>query len=137
MTTRSKNQGSYRGDAVLAGLLMQAKSGKSVADVRDLLAGVLAAPPPWQADAWVALIDPEPGDELVKELKALKQAMAADYQDGLDAGPPAPAWRLKLWGVLGLGLFVAPRHDRRGNVGSERFFFGYHQQAPLPSRYLS
>ena len=39
MTATSKKQGSYRGDAVLAGLLARDKSGKSVADVRDLLAG--------------------------------------------------------------------------------------------------
>ena len=116
MTAANKNQGSYRGDAVLAGLLARAKSGKSVADVRDLLAGVIAAPPTWQSEAWIGLIDPDPDDELANELKALKQVMAADHQDGLAAGPPAPAWRLKALREelirRGVDGFLIPRADQ-------------------------
>lgn len=116
MTATNKNQGSYRGDAVLAGLLARAKSGKSVADVRDLLAGVIAAPPMWQPDSWIELVDPNPDDELACELKALKRVMAAEHQDGLDAGPPAPAWRLKALREeldrRGVDGFLIPRADQ-------------------------
>ncbi len=116
MTATDTKQGSYRGNAVLAELLARDKSGKSVADVRDLLAGVIAAPPLWQPDSWIELIDPHRDDELTVELKALKDIMAAEYQDGLDAGPPAPAWRLKALREelerRGIDGFLIPRADQ-------------------------
>ncbi|MEM7120875.1 MAG: aminopeptidase P family protein [Pseudomonadota bacterium] len=116
MTATSKKQGSYRGDAVLARLLAREKSGKSVADVRGLLAGVIAAPPLWQPDSWIELVDRNPDDELIGELKALKEVMAADHEDGLDAGPPAPAWRLQALREelerRGVDGFLIPRADQ-------------------------
>ena len=70
----------YKGDRVLDGLLSGA--GKSaglrmvtVRAVRDLLAGVLAAPFGRDADAWIGLVARRPGAALRAQLRALKSEM--------------------------------------------------------------
>jgi len=106
---------SYPGDAVLARLLAHARAGQSVAAVKDLIAGVLAAPEGFDPEGWIALVVPDAAPELAGALKGLKGAMAAQVNDGLEAGPPAPAWRLKALRAelahQGLDGFVVPRAD--------------------------
>ena len=107
--------GSYPGDATLARLLARARAGMSVAAVKDLVAGVLAAPEGFDAGAWIALVVPDAEPELAAALRDLKAAMAETVNDGLEAGPPAPAWRLKALRAelarRGLDGFVVPRAD--------------------------
>jgi Xaa-Pro aminopeptidase len=111
----STPQGPYPGDAALARLLARARAGMSVAAVKDLVAGALAAPAGFDVEGWIALVVPDAEPELADALKGLKEAMASRVNDGLEAGPPAPAWRLKaLRGELarlGLDGFVVPRAD--------------------------
>ena len=92
MTTPS--QGRYGGDARLARLLADAACGLGVADVKTMIAGVLAAPESHDGGAWLSLFAPGADSELAAELRALKTELAARCEDGLRAGPPAPAWRL-------------------------------------------
>ncbi len=105
----------YAGDERLAELLARARTGKSVADVGSVVAGVLAAPEGFEPEGWMALVADRPGDELRRQLAALKGRMAAVAEDGLEAGPPAPAWRLKALrrelAARGLDGFVVPRAD--------------------------
>ncbi len=107
--------GCRSGDAALARLLAAARTGKSVADVRSVVAGVLAAPESHDPDAWMAMVAPDPDEGLREALRALKRTMAQGRNDGRDAGPPAPAWRLKALrrelARRGLDGFVIPRAD--------------------------
>ena len=83
----------YLGDSHLAHLLARERTGKSVADVRDMIAGVLAAPEDVDPELWLRLVAEAPGDELAEQLQALKQALAERTSSGLEF--PAPAWRLQ------------------------------------------
>ena len=116
MTTKTDLKDAYRSDTELARLLARTRSGKSVAAIRDLLTGVIAAPPSWQPEPWIELVEPEAEGELKAQLLALKDTMACDHEDGLDAGPPAPAWRLTaLRDELdrqGVDGFLIPRADQ-------------------------
>ncbi len=116
MTRSGDTEGDYRGDTELARLLARTRSGKSVAAVRDLLNGVIAAPPSWQPEAWIELVEPDAEGDLKAQLLALKEAMAAAHEDGLDAGPPAPVWRLHALREeldrLGVDGFLIPRADQ-------------------------
>ena len=82
----------YLGDNNLAQLLARERSGKSVADVRGMIAGVLAAPEDVDPGLWLGLVVEEPSDELAQQLQALKQALKERTSSGLEI--PAPAWRL-------------------------------------------
>src|SRR5271156_2893552 len=66
---RAMDQGSapYGGDEALARLLRAAGSPYDPAQVRELVAGVLAAPP----SSWTVLVAPDPAPELVRQLTAL------------------------------------------------------------------
>ncbi|MBC6441354.1 MAG: aminopeptidase P family protein [Rhodospirillales bacterium] len=105
----------YLGDARLAELLAEARTGKSVADVRTIVGGVLAAPEGYDPDAWMVMVAARPDEALRGQLTALRQAMASEAADGLNAGPPAPAWRLKALRrelkAQGLHGFIVPRAD--------------------------
>ncbi len=85
----------YEGDFRLAELLAAEKTGKSVSDVRDIIAGVLAAPDDVDAAMWRRLVSDKAGDELAGQLEALKECLAERRDYGLGGPPPAPAWRLK------------------------------------------
>ncbi len=103
----------YRGDSHLAGLLARAGAGKSVADVRRLIAGVLAAPEDVDPDMWLGLVTPTPGDDLARQLQALRRTLEEGAARGLES--PAPAWRLKALRHelqrTGLDGFIVPHAD--------------------------
>ncbi len=116
MTTSPKpSDSAYHGDSNLAELLAAACAGKSVADVRALIAGVLAAPEGYDPESWMAMVVAEPSDLLRSELAALKDTIAATLDDGRNAGPPAPAWRLcalrREMAARGIDGFIVPRAD--------------------------
>ena len=67
----------YRGDAVLATVLHRDGSPYDVAAVRELIAGVLAAPPGRAEDTWTVLVTPVPSPALKAELRALAAEMRA------------------------------------------------------------
>jgi Xaa-Pro aminopeptidase len=114
MDGRSACREKYQGDAALAGLLRKAGSRYDVAGVRDLIAGVLAAPEPAvDPDAWVILVAPEPSPALAAQLCALRAELAARYDDGLSA-KWTPARLAALRAELarqGLSGFVVARGD--------------------------
>jgi Xaa-Pro aminopeptidase len=88
----------------------------SPALVRDLLAGVVAAPEPWEGDeAWMPLIVDRPAPELVRTLGTLKVRLAGARPRIEPRDPVAAAARLDaLRGQLtgrGLGGFVVPLSD--------------------------
>jgi Xaa-Pro aminopeptidase len=69
---------SYQGDDALARLLTKQEAFLDVAGVRRLVAGVLAAPPAFDADpAWHALVAGNPSPALAAQLEALKTQIAA------------------------------------------------------------
>ena len=101
----------YRGDETLAALLTQAGVSRSPAEVRAIVAGVLAAPEPQDPDAWMVLVTERPSSDLANQLRALKADLAA----ATTPQPPDHAARLKaLREVLKrreLDGFIVPRGD--------------------------
>jgi Xaa-Pro aminopeptidase len=75
---------SYGGDEALARLLREAGSPYDVAQMRELVAGVLAAPPATPPTSWTVLAAPDPGPALVQQLLALAATMRR--------APDAPAF---------------------------------------------
>ncbi|SMH60727.1 aminopeptidase P family protein [Azospirillum agricola] len=101
----------YRGDDALATLLTEAGTGRTPADIRALVAGVLAAPEGEDPAAWLALVGEGLPDALAGQLQALKADLAS-----VPAAPrPDAAARLAaLRGALkrrSLDGFVVPRGD--------------------------
>ena len=68
---------SYQGDDALARLLTKHEALLDVAAVRRLVAGVLAAPPAVDAQAWHVLVAGAPSPALAAQLEALKAEIAA------------------------------------------------------------
>jgi Xaa-Pro aminopeptidase len=103
----------YQGDAALDALLRKVNARLDAQGVRDLLAGVLAAPEGADPDAWMALVAEAPSPGLQEQLRALKIEMAARHDDGLDA--PWDKGRLAAFRAeltrRGLDGFVLPRGD--------------------------
>jgi Xaa-Pro aminopeptidase len=107
-------RGGQGGDARLATLLAREGSAYDVAGVRQLLAGVRAAPPGHDPDAWMTLVVAAPSPALKRELRALVA------EAGLPAAAPlAPAERLaRLRAELarrGVHGFLVPRADEHQN----------------------
>jgi Xaa-Pro aminopeptidase len=104
----------YQGDERLRGLLRDAGITLSADAVRDVVAGVLAAPAPIDQDGWMALLAPEAGAALRAQLGALKAAMARRLPAHFPSGP-APSGRLDdLRAELrrrALDGFIVPRTD--------------------------
>ncbi|MGQ0675396.1 MAG: M24 family metallopeptidase [Rhodospirillales bacterium] len=106
----------YRGDAALERLLAGAGAKIDAAAVRDILAGVLAAPAP-AADplGWIALIAPGAPPARAAQLVALKGELEAATAQAAAATPAERARRLAdLRAELlrqGLAGFVAPMAD--------------------------
>src|SRR5690242_17715073 len=67
----------YGGDARLGSLLRESGSPYDPPGVRHLIAGVLAAPPGADPEAWTALVAPRPSPKLIAELQALGDEIAA------------------------------------------------------------
>lgn len=99
----------YRGDEELALLLLHAGIPKSVAEIRDLIAGVNAAPSGADPDGWMALVAPGIDGPLAEQLRALRVAMTPP-QSLPDHLARLTALREKLR-QLGLDGFVIPRSD--------------------------
>ncbi|CAO3443330.1 Xaa-Pro aminopeptidase (EC 3.4.11.9) [Azospirillum argentinense] len=101
----------YRGDETLAQLLAQAGLPHTPADIRSLVAGVLAAPEGEDPDGWMVLVGARLPEDIAGQLRALK----ADLADGRVAeAPDYPARIAALRGVLGradLDGFIVPRGD--------------------------
>jgi Xaa-Pro aminopeptidase len=104
----------YQGDTALAGLLAKHGAKLDVAGVRELLAGVLAAPSGEDPAAWHTLVCDKPSDALRHQLDALKGELAAKVEFGLDEGDWAAKRVSDLRAELarrGLVGFVLPRGD--------------------------
>jgi Xaa-Pro aminopeptidase len=103
----------YQGDAALGRLLEKAGSRYDAAAVRALIAGVAAAPPAIDADAWMTLVSASPGAELRGQLRALFDEAAASFEC-TDSARWQPARLADLRAELvrqGLAGFVLPRGD--------------------------
>ncbi len=104
----------YHGDSALAKLLDEAGSPYDVAAVRDLIAGVLAAPPRLERGDWTALVAPQVSPSLGEQLLALADRVAAEHSTDLrPAG--ASGTRLALLRAelarQGVQGFIVPRGD--------------------------
>ncbi len=109
----NRNPDTAPDEAALARLLAESGAALSVSEVRALAAGVAAAPPAFDAEAWMRLVAPRPRAALKRALAALEaEARAAD--DGLRPGP-VPAERLAALRAelarRGLAGFLVPRAD--------------------------
>ena len=112
MSGRKTRQG--RGDA-LGSDLKDAGFEGGIEGLRDLIAGVLAAPAGFDPDAWLVLVgDPLP-DRLKARLIALKEETAAALPPSFAATPETSAGRLAALRAelarRGLGGFLVPRAD--------------------------
>ncbi|KAA0688329.1 aminopeptidase P family protein [Azospirillum brasilense] len=106
----------YRGDETLAQLLAQAGLPQTPADIRSLVAGVLAAPEGEDPDGWMVLVGASLPEDLAGQLRALKAELADScLAAGRAAGAPDYAARIAaLRGVLAradLDGFIVPRGD--------------------------
>ncbi len=119
MSVGSDNS-SYRGDKALGGLLKGAGArlalpGLKIAALRELIAGVLAAPPGGDPEAWLDLVAQDPGADLKGQLLALKAEMATAWPAPDRPSPEVLSERL---GALRKALerqkldgFLVPRRD--------------------------
>jgi Xaa-Pro aminopeptidase len=113
-----------QGDDTLDRLLAEAGSGFDAAGVRDLVAGVLAAPAAEDPEAWMTLVAEAPADALRAQLAALKADLAAaGGEAAADHGARLAALRgeLKRRALDGFavphadeyqGEYLAPRAER-------------------------
>ena len=104
----------YAGDSALDGLLRKAGSETTAAEIRALLAGVVAAPAGEDPDAWLDLVEAPRSAKLTGQLKALREKLAAQADFGLGRGgdhaPRLAALRGELH-RLGIDGFIVPRAD--------------------------
>ncbi|ACI99426.1 aminopeptidase P family protein [Rhodospirillum centenum] len=101
----------YRGDAELERLLQGAGIDRSVAEIRDLIAGVNAAPDGEHPDRWLALVGEDLPAELATQLRLLRRSIP--HPAAPEAGDHAArlaALRAELH-RRGLDGFVIPRGD--------------------------
>jgi len=103
-------------DSALAELIREARFDGTPADLRDMIAGINAAPAAADADAWLSLVAPEAPVDVADRLRRLRSALAeAAGSPGPAPGDPVFAERLAaLRGELlrrDLTGFVLPRAD--------------------------
>ena len=113
MTAQPAQSLVYQGDRDLDELLRRDGARYDANGVRDLLAGVLAAPEGTDPDAWLDLVVRNPSPALRAQLAALKAELAARYDDGLKQRPSPErlaALRQEL-ARRGLDGFIVPRGD--------------------------
>ena len=102
----------YEGDAALARLLAASGSRYDPPGVKALIAGVLAAPPDVDPEAWMGLVAPEPPAALRAQLRAVAASLARP-EDGFRPGA-APGRLQALRAELarrGVDGFLVPRAD--------------------------
>ena len=75
MDDRAGLAGVYRGDAALDALLKEVGSPYDAAEVRGVVAGVLAAPAGSDPAAWLALVAPRMTPALAAQLAALRAGL--------------------------------------------------------------
>ena len=110
---------SYQGDEALAKLLAAAGSAMNVGALRDLLAGVLAAPEGEDSEAWMVLAAVDPTDDLRAQLGALKRELAAAGGGAVpDHVGRLAALRAEL-ARCGLAGFAVPHADEHESSGVE------------------
>ncbi|MBT5676678.1 MAG: M24 family metallopeptidase [Rhodospirillaceae bacterium] len=103
----------YQGDGRLGELLGAAGVPETAAEVRELLAGIAAAPRPIDDDEWLRLIAPAPAGVLRGQLVALYELLAS-ADDGIEEQDASPARLADLRAELkrrGLGGFIVPLAD--------------------------
>ena len=100
----------YGGDARLGNLLRAANSPYDPPGARKLIAGVLAAPPGPERDAWMALVAPRLSSDLKAELQALADDIAAARPTTMPQADRLAAVRGWL-GRHGVHGFLVPRAD--------------------------
>ncbi len=120
---------SYPGDEHLDGLLRDAGLTLNASDVRDVIRGVLSAPPPLCPEDWMDLIGPgvaaAKGSDLHAQLKALHDAAGREKvpEEALGRRARLEAFRGEL-DRLGLAGFIVPHGDEHQGEyvakGSER-----------------
>jgi Xaa-Pro aminopeptidase len=101
-------------DAELRRLLKAATARLDAKAVRDLIRGVVAAPPGPTPDRWMGLVANRPGARLKRVLALLHERARANADDGLDGRPSDPGRLRALRAELkrqGLDGFVVPRGD--------------------------
>jgi Xaa-Pro aminopeptidase len=102
----------YGGDEALARLLSSAGLDREVSEIRELIAGVLAAPQASDAEAWMVLLGRDPASlpaELRSQLQALKDSLAPVPVPS-DTAARVARLRAEL-DRRGLAGFVVPRAD--------------------------
>ncbi len=103
----------YQDDGKLGELLAAAGVPGAVAEVRELVAGIAAAPRPSDDDEWLRLIAPSMGAALRSQLVALYELLAA-VDDGIEEPGASPARLAALRAELkrsGLDGFIVPLAD--------------------------
>lgn len=101
---------SYKGDKNLAELLSKAGETRSVAEIKSIMSGIIAAPPDIAApDLWLQLFHTKNNAALVAELKALKKTMMAETP--VTQGGKLAAIRAEME-KLGVDGFLVPRADQ-------------------------
>lgn len=105
---------SYAGDEALTALLQAQGATATVADVRAVLEGVVAAPPAGDPEAWMVLVCTDPEPALREQLTALRREVEQASDAGFTVGP-APAERVEALRAYlrekDLAGFVVPRTD--------------------------
>jgi Xaa-Pro aminopeptidase len=105
----------YRGDEALDRMLRDAGSRLDINKLRQVVAGVLAAPSGERPDDWLSLLGGTPDAALLAQAKALKERMAADRPRPLPARGEAARARLtalrKELKRRELAGFLVPRAD--------------------------
>ena len=103
----------YEGDDGLGELLRAAGVAASLSEVKELLAGIAAAPRPIDDGEWLQLVAPAPAGVLRRQLVALRQKLAA-ANDGIGQTDAGAARLAELRAALksqGLDGFVVPLAD--------------------------
>ncbi|MDA0231070.1 MAG: M24 family metallopeptidase [Proteobacteria bacterium] len=103
----------YQGDENLAELLTASGASTSLRDVKELLAGIAAAPRPLDDGEWLRLVVPAAEGPLRAQLVALRETLAA-MDDGIGQSGASPARLADLRAAFrrqGLDGFVVPLAD--------------------------
>jgi Xaa-Pro aminopeptidase len=108
------SRAAYEGDEAMGRLLAKHRSKFDLAALRDLIAGVIAAPEAEDNGGWVQLVTPRESETLKAQLLALEASMrqerAVRNAKPLSRAKPLEALRAEL-ARRGLAGFIVPRGD--------------------------